>query len=405
MKVAKTTWLNVLTNMTETTVAELLRVANIVEESRMGGPQVRIAAVACVLKGSVNTTVVMPLEHSEVFRKVLDGCRTPYQTLALSRITKELSMALRYVFRSGWEIYTLTRYLRSERFDLVHVSGGAWQYKGVIAGRIAGCKVLWHLNDTSMPWLFRALFSMFSRFADGYIFASERTRNYYGALIPRGKAEFVIPAPVDIGRFDPDRHVAGDEDLLARWAGKIVIGTVGNVNRIKGFDLFLQVADSLNKRFDDLQFLVVGPIFDSQAQYYEKLQRMAVQYDLNNVEFVGARMDVRPLLKRMDIYVCASRTESSPISVWEAMAMAKPIVSTDVGDVAVHVKDGESGFIVPPGDVDALQQRIGRLISDAALRASLGRQARDAAVSNLGLDRCAAQHLEAYAKTMSRGSA
>ena len=50
---------------------------------------------------------------------------------------------------------------------------------------------------------------------------------------------------------------------------------------------------------------------------------------LINIYFINSRRDVRPLLKRFDIYVCSSDNEASPLSVWEAMSMKKPIVSTD----------------------------------------------------------------------------
>ena len=55
---------------------------------------------------------------------------------------------------------------------------------------------------------------------------------------------------------------------------------------------------------------------------------------------------MRPLLKRFDVYVCSSKAESSPISVWEAMSMAKPIVSTSVGDVPLYVQNEHNGYIV-----------------------------------------------------------
>lgn len=370
----------------------------------MGGPQVRIAAVACALKGRVDTTVIVPEENSEVFRARLDERGIIYKAMPITGLTRQWTAALRYIIFSFLEVYRLAAYFREHRFDVVHVSGGAWQYKGVVAGKLAGCAVAWHLNDTSMPWLIRRVFALFSRLADGYIFASERSRKYYGELMPNGKDEFVIPAPVDTIIFDPALSISGDEALIAQWADKRVIGTVGNVNRVKGFDYFIRMAAALNRQYDSLQFVVVGPIYKSQQRYYESLVALCQELGVANIVFVGARADVRPLLKRFDVYVCSSRAESSPISVWEAMAMAKPIVSTDVGDVALHVKDGGSGYIVNVGDVDRLAQRIGQLIEDDGLCKRFGESARMAAVSELGLERCARQHLEAYTKLASTRS-
>ena len=73
---------------------------------------------------------------------------------------------------------------------------------------------------------------------------------------------------------------------------------------------------------------------------------------------------MRPLLKRFDIFICSSLSESGPMTLWEAMSMAKPIVSTDVGDVSHYVHDEENGFVVPIGDVDQLTNRILQLLND-----------------------------------------
>jgi glycosyltransferase involved in cell wall biosynthesis len=117
---------------------------------------------------------------------------------------------------------------------------------------------------------------------------------------------------------------------------------------------------------------------------------------VRNIEFVGGRSDVRPLLKRFDAYVCSSKAESSPISVWEAMSMAKPIISTDVGDVPLYVHDGVNGFIVDVGDSDALAERIGRLAKNEALRKEFGDRCREIVVRDLDVSRCAERHFEAY---------
>ena len=65
-----------------------------------------------------------------------------------------------------------------EKFDLVHVSGGSWQFKGVIAGKISKTKVVWHLNDTFTPYIVRLIFKQINFLADSFIFSSKKTKNY-----------------------------------------------------------------------------------------------------------------------------------------------------------------------------------------------------------------------------------
>lgn len=378
-----------------------LRIANLIEEGKLGGPQVRICAVAAALKGQADTTVIMPLQNSGAFRRRCDALGVSYRVLPITRITKEWSAAVRYVLFSVFEVLRLTREFKKGGFDLVHVSGGSWQFKGVLAAKLAGKKVLWHLNDTSMPGFIRRLFSVISPLADGFIFASERSRAYYDGMVREDQPEFVVPAPVDGRAFDPSGEHLGERELLEHWTGKLVVGTVANISPVKGLDVLIRSAAKLKKLGFDVQFVVIGAIYPSQQRYFSDLQKLAAELLVDNIEFVGAKEDVRALMKRFDIYLCSSNAESSPISVWEAMAMAKPVVSTDVGDVPIYVKDGESGFVVDVGDSGAMAERLARLLENTTKRQAFGEKAREMAVRELDVLRCAERHLAAYQEILS----
>lgn len=375
-------------------------VANIIEEGKLGGPQVRMCVVAKALQEQVDTVIVMPKESSEAFRERCNAFGVPYITLPITRITKEWRVAVRYVLFSLFEVLQLAWILKREKFDLVHASGGSWQFKGVLAAKMVGIPVVWHLNDTSMPGFIRHLFSVISRFADGFIFASERSRIYYGDMVRWSRPELVIPAPVDLVQFDPTAESISDEATIAGFGNAPIIGAVANVVPVKGLETLIRAATLVRQKYPDLRVAVVGAVYANQRRYGEHLAQIAAAQGLS-VDWLGARSDVRSLLRRFDVYVCSSVAESSPVSVWEAMAMARPIVSTDVGDVARHVGDGEGGFIVPVGDAEAMAERIGRLLDDKSLRAGMGRVAREAAKA-LAPEAVAADTLEIYERVINR---
>ena len=177
---------------------KVISVANIIEESRYGGPQARIVSISHAISDKVMTTVVLPKRDSNRFSKELDGFKIPYKTFSLSRVSKQPSVLLRYFIFSFIEIVKLTLYFRREKFDIIHVSGGSWQFKGVIAGKLAGVKVIWHLNDTYAPKAIRILFYFISRFSDAFIYASLRSKEYYESLTNKEIPSYIIPAPVDI---------------------------------------------------------------------------------------------------------------------------------------------------------------------------------------------------------------
>jgi glycosyltransferase involved in cell wall biosynthesis len=370
-----------------------IRVANIIEEGKLGGPQIRIVMVASAMREDVDTTVIMPFENSKMFRDQCNANGVKYKAMSISRITTEWRAALHYIIFSIFEIAKIVRFLKREKFDLVHVSGGSWQYKGAIAGRLAGIKILWHLNDTSMPLLFRKVFGLFSGYADGYIYASERTKTYYENYCDASKVWSVIPAPVNTKIFSPNVTEKLKNNILKKWQGKLVVGMVANINPIKGVDIFIEAAQFVNKSMSNVIFVIVGQVYKNQLNYYNKIKPSD---KINNILFMGQCDDVSHYLQRFDIYVCSSHSESSPLSVWEAMSMEKPIVSTDVGDVPLYVKDESNGYIVPVNDSQALANRMIVLLGDPKMRVAFGRCSREIAVKELDITICSQRQMDAY---------
>lgn len=93
------------------------------------------------------------------------------------------------------------------------------------------------------------------------------------------------------------------------------------------------------------------------------------------VHFLGVRTDVPEILAAADVFVLSSRWEGNPLSVMEAMAAGKPVISTAVGGVPELVESGVTGFLVRPGDAQDLAQAIVRVAGDPDLRLRLGHAA------------------------------
>jgi len=375
-----------------------LKVANVIEDGRLAGPQVRIAMVAGQLRRyQIDTTVIYPDFDNTLFKHRLEAMGVLGIQLPIHRLTRQKKDLLLYFLCFGYELWLLTRLFRKAGFDIVHVSGGAWQYKGVIAGKLAGCKVVWHLNDTSMLGIIRMIFRGIAKWwADGLIVAGSRVRQYYVNELGVGSSKPVIEiqAPVDCSHFDP-QSVVPDKRIFEIEGLKII--SVGNVNPLKGLEYFLSMAALLNQEHKgELHFFIVGPHWSSQRAYLKKLEYIKAEKNLRNVSFYGSSSDVRRIHKAADIYVCSSLAEASPLSVWEAMAMEKAIVATDVGDISRFITHGENGYIVAVADPAALAYYVGKLVQDPDLRKRFGKKARLAALMNLDISNVARKHVEAY---------
>ncbi|MBI3697011.1 MAG: glycosyltransferase family 4 protein [Acidobacteria bacterium] len=373
-----------------------IKVANITVDGRFGGPQHRILQTADALRPhGIQTLVILPAKESEVFYSKLVARGLPAMRLRLHGPSRRVWRLLGHIASLAPEILALRRVLRQEQVDVVHCNG-VWQLHGVVAGRLAGARVVLHLNDTwTYAWT-KLLFFLVRPLCDAFIVTGRRVRASYFAKLPQtpeGKTIVEIQAPVDTSRFDPDRVTA--DPKLAKATG-ITISTVGTINPEKGLEYFLAMVGILTKRYGDLAFYIVGSPLETQRAYFRRLLDLANRLGLRNVEFYGSAPDVAPILKATDIFVCSSVSESGPMSVWEAMAMRKAVVSTDVGDVAVYIRNGENGFVVRRKDPEALAEKVGALIDDRDLRAAFGRRARETAVRELDLGVCVEKYRQFY---------
>ena len=196
-----------------------LRIANIIEEGREGGPQKRIASVAAALKEhDIETVVILPLKESENFRYTLRKAKIAYRGLRLHRLGRSSKALFYFLINFLPDIIGLYKELRTGNYDLIHVSGGAWQFKGVIAGRLSGIPVIWHLNDTQMPAFIRLLFRILTRyFVRGVIVTSNRVFKYYlDKTLLTKLPVFHIQAPVDTIRLILAYKTGSDYSRVSR---------------------------------------------------------------------------------------------------------------------------------------------------------------------------------------------
>jgi glycosyltransferase involved in cell wall biosynthesis len=120
------------------------------------------------------------------------------------------------------------------------------------------------------------------------------------------------------------------------------------------------------------------------------------------VRFLGQRLDVDGLLAEAQLYLLITNWEGLPRSILEAMRAGLPVVATRVGGIGESVADGQTGFLVPRGDAQALRDRIQRLLADPGLRAELGARGRREYESRFTLDRTVAETLAVYRATVAR---
>jgi glycosyltransferase involved in cell wall biosynthesis len=133
-----------------------------------------------------------------------------------------------------------------------------------------------------------------------------------------------------------------------------------------------------------------------------ELQLLAAKLELGEaVEFSGYRENVQAELAKADLFVLASHAEGNSNAILEAMSAGLPIVATRVGGAQMQIGSAGEHFLVPPGDCEALADRMLELIENEPLRVYLGAAMRDRIATMFSIDRIAAIYEQAYELVLS----
>ena len=118
--------------------------------------------------------------------------------------------------------------------------------------------------------------------------------------------------------------------------------------------------------------------------------------ELRFVPFQENPQVVAQYYQAADIYLHASRADTFPTSVLEALACGTPVVATAVGGIPEQIADGETGYLVPAGDSLAMAARVKQLLENGDLRQRMGARAAETAVDRFGLQRMVEDYLAFY---------
>ena len=274
---------------------------------------------------------------------------------------------------SAWR--PLVALLRRERVDVLHSHMFGSNFWGTIFGRLGNVPVLivhehgWNFEGQPLRrFLDRALIA---RGADVFVVVSREDRRRMIEI------EKIDPRRIRVVRngirpISPSR--SGDVRREFRIEADVpVIGSVGHLVPVKAFDVLVESAALLAQEFADLRVLIVG---DGTEE--ERLRRLIASRGLqDNVLLLGVRSDVPNVVAALDVAVCCSDHEGSPLSVMEYMAAGKPVVATRVGGLPDLVEDGLSGFLVERRNPHELAKRVATLLREPELRAAMGARGRE----------------------------
>jgi len=160
-----------------------------------------------------------------------------------------------------------------------------------------------------------------------------------------------------------------------------LIGLVARLEEVKGHRYFLEAAAQVARKHPKVHFVLVG-----DGQLRGQIEQQAASLGISNrLHLLGYRNDASRLAAAFDLAVLSSLHEGLPNSVMEAMSAGVPVVATAVGGTKELVSDGETGYLVPPANADAMAERMTWAIEHNSERERLAAQGRQSVQTNFGM--------------------
>jgi len=175
-----------------------------------------------------------------------------------------------------------------------------------------------------------------------------------------------------------------DDEVKPAMTNNLLIGSIGNLYKTKGYEYFVQAADILvNRHHIQATFMVMG-----EGEERKKLENLIAKFNLKNNFILAGQIDeAARLLPALDLYVCSSVKEGLPYSILEAMQAGLPIISTDVGGIPEMIENNKTGLLVKPADAADLAEKIKTLLNNKSLASQFVADAKEKATREFGLEK------------------
>ena len=317
-----------------------------------------------------------------------------------------LDMSSRFNFKT---ISKLISVIRQERIHIVHSMGSRSDFFARIAGRRSSVPAM--VSTMAMlvegydigsvqRFIYRVVDGFTEKWTDQFIAVSKSVERslirHHGLTEDKLRT---IYNGVELSRYSHEKQ----PDLALKsefgFEGNTrVVGIIGRFVYQKGYRTFLEAASIIAKSWPDVRFLLVGdgPL---KADIVKRMEDLKLS---GQTVLTGERNDIPELLSIMDIVAQPSILEGLPRVIIEAMAMAKPIVASDIDGIREEIDHGKTGILVPSKDPNALAEAIMMLLKDETKARGLGMAARKAADQRFNLNRQIALYEAMYLELLSK---
>jgi glycosyltransferase involved in cell wall biosynthesis len=392
-----------------------IKVLRIINRLNLGGPTYNASYLTSRMYPEFNTLLISgnhdESEASSEFLLAKSGIKARY----IKGMYREINFY--NDFKAYWEIRKIIKEFKP---DIVHTHAAKAGALGRLAAIHEGVPIILHTFhghvfhsyfNSIKTKLFIKIEQYLARKSSVIIAISELQKKELSEdfiICPKAKVQ-VVPLGFDLDRFKQDveakrlcfRNFYGLENDV------IAIGIIGRLVPIKNHKMFINIAKSLASEFNSkIKFFIIGDGEDrlELERYCDEIEiRFSINHwceennssqisfnkshDEIDIVFCSWMQDVSIAMAGLDLVALTSLNEGTPVSLIEALAASKPVVSTNVGGVADVVQNGITGYLTNVGDELDFIQKIKLLIADAEARKKMGAAGCDYVSKKFGYER------------------
>lgn len=378
----------------------MINVLYINHSSRVSGSEISLMNILKTLDGdSYFPVLVCPGGGTMSKELIRMGIQTELLDIVRFKKSRNAFVLLSYFFRYLGALCKLLRICSRHSIDLIHSNSSNSQIYGSVAAKLLGIPSIWHVRDmVPLGVLGRILYRLSAKI----IVPSEAVRSnvlmYRSGKRPDGGAE--VPGSnrsdkvevIHNGLILEEWNMAtaksgvredGVEGICIREEFGIdprehLIGMVGQLVPWKKHSDFLEAGKIILDEIPNTKFLVVGEdLFGEHKEYKNEIKALCTELSIEDrVIFTGYRDDIMEIMAAIDVLAVPSRDEPFGRVILEAMAMGKPVVSTDTGGAPEIIEDGSTGTLIRQGDPGELSRAVIQLLGDSGMRMKMGEEGR-----------------------------
>jgi glycosyltransferase involved in cell wall biosynthesis len=341
--------------------------------SGFGGSSHALANLTNNLDKKIFTPIIVIKNYGPQIEKIKNAEILKLKDYKESAKLSNLKFLIYFITKLLPEAVKIYLIIKKKKVSLIHVNTNIISgIPVIIASKVYGIPCICHIRQT------RELIKrerIFARWLDKFIVLNTKAYEIYKKDIPEEKICIIYDG---IG-LDNFREVQSDSFRReVNLDSSPVIGLVGRIVRGKGHREFALSVKEVLKIKPDIKFAIVGDTKGGDDKYYKEVKELVERENLKkDIIFTGWRNDIEDVIGSFDILVQpATSPEGFGLTVIEAMALRKPVIATNVPGPSDIIVDGETGFLVPPGDIKVMAERIIYLLDNPQVAKRMGEAGR-----------------------------